>query len=232
MKSVGEGQKQDRRSLLDPLRGRRNGWRICIAGTGGQGVLTAARLLCDAFVEQGHEVVSGQLHGMAQRGGSVQSSVMIDCGISPMMGSGQADFVLGFEPVETARALPLMSSCTMVYMNTAPVIPYVVGQQIVLEKEEAKYPDVAQLETAIRAVTDQVFSFDATQLATEAGAAKALNVLMLGCLLGSSSLPCTADDFWRAAAEKMPPASAETNHQAFRRGVDLGKKFQPAGARS
>jgi hypothetical protein len=53
------------------------GWRIAIAGTGGQGVVTAARVLCDAFVEQGHDVVSSQLHGMAQRGGSVQSAVMI-----------------------------------------------------------------------------------------------------------------------------------------------------------
>ena len=48
-----------------------SGWRICIVGTGGQGVLTAARLLCDTFVERGHDVVSGQLHGMAQRGGGV-----------------------------------------------------------------------------------------------------------------------------------------------------------------
>lgn len=73
-----------------------DGWRILIAGTGGQGVLTAARLLCDVFVEDGHQAVSGQLHGMAQRGGSVQSSVIIDCGISPVIPSGRADFVLGF----------------------------------------------------------------------------------------------------------------------------------------
>ncbi len=93
-------------------------------GTGGQGVLTAAKLLCAAFMERGHEVVSDQAHGMAQRGGCVQSSVMIDCGISPVIAQGTADFVLGFEPVETARALPIMAATTTVFMNTSPVIPY------------------------------------------------------------------------------------------------------------
>jgi len=117
--------------------GGKSGWRVLIVGTGGQGVLTAARLLCDLFVDRGHDVVSGQLHGMAQRGGSVQSSVLIDCGSSPMIAKGRADVVLGFEPVETARALPFMSSRTVVYMNTNPVIPYTVGQQWVLSKGKA-----------------------------------------------------------------------------------------------
>ena len=115
-----------------------SGWRILIAGTGGQGVLTAARLLCDVLVVGGHRAVSGQLHGMAQRGGSVQSSLIIDGGISPVIPSGQADFVLGLEPVETARALPLMSARTVVYMNMAPVVPYVLAQRFVLQQERAE----------------------------------------------------------------------------------------------
>ncbi|MCH8963467.1 MAG: indolepyruvate oxidoreductase subunit beta [Planctomycetes bacterium] len=213
---------------------RRRGWRICVVGTGGQGVLTAARLLCDAFVARGHHVVSGQLHGMAQRGGSVQSSVMIDCGISPMMAEGQADFVLGFEPVEATRALPFMSAGTIVLMNTAPVIPFVLGQQSLLEKKNIEYPDVAQLESAIRQVTERVYSFDATQLATEtgtgAGSAKALNMLMLGCMLSLGKWPFSADQFWETAAQRMPPALVETSKSAFARGVEIGKAFDPAGA--
>ncbi len=208
------------------------GWRICVVGTGGQGVLTAARLLCDAFVARGHHVVSGQLHGMAQRGGSVQSSVMIDCGISPMMAEGQADFVLGFEPVETARALPLMSASTIVLMNTAPVIPFVLGQQSLLEKKNVEYPDVAQLESAIRQVTERVYSFDATQLATETGSAKALNMLMLGCMLSAGKWPFSADQFWETVAQRMPPPLVETSKPAFARGVEIGKAFDPAGAPS
>ena len=201
----------------------RAGWRILIAGTGGQGVLTAARLLCECFVELGHDVVSGQLHGMAQRGGSVQSSVMIDCGISPVIATGGADIVLGFEPVETARALPLMSSRTVVHMNTAPVIPYVLGQRAALKEGEAEYPDVAKLSDSIRAVASRVFTFDATGRALEVASAKALNMVMVGCLLGCASLPCTPGDFWDIAKGRMPPALVEANTRAFASGVELVK---------
>lgn len=217
---------------MDAVADRENhsGWRILTTGTGGQGVLTAARLLCDSLTEHGHNVVSGQLHGMAQRGGSVQSSVLIDCGISPVIARGQADFVLGFEPVEAARALPFMSCHTVVYMNTAPVVPYVLAQRSVFDGQEARYPDVERLADAIRAVTPHVLTLDATQHAMEAGSAKALNMIMLGCLLGSGRLPCPVDGFWSVVARKMPPALVEINRRAFLSGVELGRGFQLAGA--
>jgi indolepyruvate ferredoxin oxidoreductase beta subunit len=209
-------------------RHRQSGWRIVLSGTGGQGVLTAARLLCDCLAERGHNVVSGQLHGMAQRGGSVHSSVMVDSGISPMIGTGRADHVLGLEPVETARALPMMSSRTVVYMNTAPVIPFVIGQQTVLGDGEAKYPDVDELVASIRAVTAHVFPLDATTLARQCGSGRAVNMIMLGCLLGSGALPCAADDFWNSAACRIPKGLVETNARAFMSGVEAGRRLQAA----
>ncbi len=218
--------------VQDKIVGNSAGWRICIVGTGGQGVLTAARLLCDAFVEGGHDVVSGQLHGMSQRGGGVQSSVMVDCGICPSIGNGRADFVLGFEPAETVRVLPLMSSHTQVFMNTAPVIPFTLGQQTVSRDEDARYPALAALEGAIRRVTENVMVLDATQMATEAGSTKSLNLLMLGCLLGAGRLPCTAESFWEIVTERMPPAMAEVNARAYKLGVAMGRKFEPVGSGS
>ena len=211
-------------------RDSRRGWRIVVAGTGGQGVVTAARSLCDTLAELGHEVTSGQLHGMAQRGGSVQSSVLIDCGISPMIGRGRADLVLGFEPVETARTLPLMGSGTVVYMNTTPVVPYVLAQRSVRDGQPAKYPDVAGLLEAVRAVTSHVFAFNATHCAVEAGSVRTLNMVMLGCLLGSGLLPCPADDFWTIATRTMPRALLEANARAFASGVKTGNRFQLAEA--
>ncbi len=208
----------------------RPGWRILIAGTGGQGVLTAARLLCECFAQLGHQVVSGQLHGMAQRGGAVQSSVIIDGGSSPVIPSGRADFVVGFEPVETARALPFVSRHTTVYMNTAPVVPYVLAQRAALKKEQAQYPDVQQLADGVRAVASRTFAFDATQRAARAGSVRALNMVMLGCLLGSGSLPCSAEDFWNIVAKRMPAALGEANTKAFRGGTDLAAELQVGGA--
>jgi indolepyruvate ferredoxin oxidoreductase beta subunit len=208
---------------------KQSGWRILIAGTGGQGVLTAARLLCECLVERGHHVVSGQLHGMAQRGGAVQSSVLIDAGMSPVIASGRADCVVGFEPVETARALPLMSSRTLVYTNTTPVVPFVLAQRAVLKEGNAKYPDVAELVGRVRSVAPRTFTFDATQLAQEAGSTKALNMVMLGCLLGSGCLPCSADEFWSAVSQQMPPATRETNTNAFRKGVEFAAEISLGG---
>jgi indolepyruvate ferredoxin oxidoreductase beta subunit len=202
-----------------------SGWRIVIAGTGGQGVLTAARLLCETMVEEGHHVVSGQLHGMAQRGGAVQSSVLIDAGISPVIGLSGATCVLGFEPVETARALPLIAPETVVYMNTAPVIPYVLGQRQVLEQGDATYPDLKLLTDSVLAVTRHLHTLDATKVAVEVGSVTALNMVMLGCLLASGMLPCPADRFWQIASGKMPQRMADQNTRAFYEGVKLGAEF-------
>jgi indolepyruvate ferredoxin oxidoreductase beta subunit len=209
---------------MNPVEGerRRSGWRILIAGTGGQGVLTVARLLCDYFVERGHYVVSGQLHGMAQRGGAVQSCVLIDAGISPVIAQGRADFVVGLEPVETARALPLMASHTLVYMNTAPVVPFVLAQRVVLKQEHAEYPDVPGLIEHVRSVAPRTLTFDATQCALEVGSVQALNIVMLGCLLGSGCLPAAADEFWGEVSQAMPRAAREINTRAFHRGVEIG----------
>jgi indolepyruvate ferredoxin oxidoreductase beta subunit len=208
-----------------------SGWRILIAGTGGQGVLTAARLLCDCFVERGHHLVSGQLHGMAQRGGAVQASVVIDGGISPVIARGRADFVLGLEPLETARALPLMSSATAVYMNTAPVVPFVMAQRWVLKQDDAEYPNVQRLIEGVRAVAPNTLAFDATHCALEAGSGRAVNMVMLGCLLGSGGLPCPAGEFWKAASKRMPSALREANAGAFWKGAEFVTELASSGAR-
>ncbi len=219
---------------MTAIDGGRNsaGWRILVAGTGGQGVLTVARVLCEGFVERGHDVVSGQLHGMAQRGGSVQSSVIIDGGISPVIASGRADFVLGFEPVETARAIPFMAAHTVVFMNTAPISPFVLAQRTVKKEDDASYPDIAELVSAVTAASPRTLALDATQCAVDVGSIKTLNMVMLGCLLGSGMLPCGADAFWSMVSEKMPPALRDANAEAFSKGVVFAGGLKEAGAAS
>lgn len=197
--------------------------RILVVGTGGQGVVTTARWLTRFFVARGHEVVSGQLHGMAQRGGSVFSSVMVDCGMSPTLRNGGADVVLGFEPVETARALPYISSKTAVLMNTRPVIPFVIAQQYVRGKDGAQYPRLETLTESIGAVTSRLVTLDATSLAEKAGSAKALNVVMLGCLFGSDLVAYEPNDFLKTLLDWGPPEVRHTNEQAFLSGLSAGR---------
>ncbi len=197
-----------------------SGCRILIAGTGGQGVLTAARILCDFFVALGHDVVSSQLHGMAQRGGSVQSSVIVDGGVNPVVPRGRADCVLGFEPIETARAIPFMSPGTLVVMNTAPVTPFVLAQKAISKQAGGDYPDLETLLGSVRAVTTNVVTFDATKCAIEAGTAKVMNMVMLGCLFATGALPCSTETFRTTIVDRFPAKIREVNARAFERGVD------------
>lgn len=118
-----------------------------------------------------------------------------------------------------------MSSRTVVYMNTTPVIPYVLGQQYVLKEGDGKYPDVEGLIETIRSVTPHLLAFDATCVARESGAGKTMNTVLLGCLLGSGLLPCTADEFWDTASRGMPAALSEPNRKAFFNGVRIGGEF-------
>jgi indolepyruvate ferredoxin oxidoreductase beta subunit len=207
----------------EPNKRDQSGWRLALVGTGGQGVLTAARVLCDIFVDRDHYVVSGQLHGMAQRGGSVVSTVAIDAGISPVIPDGKADIVVGLEPVETTRALPLMSQRTTVFMNTAPVVPFVLGQRHVLKQGHDEYPEIGELLKCVGDACGSLHSFDATQCALDVGSLKSLNMVMLGCLLGAGLLPCPADEFWSAAGKTIPRALKTVNANAFARGVELAK---------
>ncbi len=217
MTSIGEHQEQ-------------SGCRILIVGTGGQGVLTAARLLCDCFVALGHDVVSSQLHGMAQRGGSVQSSVVVNGGVNPVIPRGRADCVVGFEPVETARALPFMSPRTFVVMNTAPVTPFVLAQKAISKNMDGDYPNVESLVESVRAVTSHVVALDATACAIEAGTAKAMNMVVLGCLFASGAMPCSAETFRTTIVDRLPTKIRKVNARAFERGVDSLPMAMAGGA--
>ncbi len=196
--------------------------RILIAGTGGQGVILAARLVTEFFVQRGQQVLSGQLHGMAQRGGAVQSTIIVNRGVSPAIPLGGADFVVGFEPVETARALPYVSAHTIVVTNTVPLVPFSLSQDFVRGRGTGLYPDVKVLEETIRSATPNLLALNATELAEKAGSAKTLNMVMLGCLFGSSSFPHDPEEFMRTVITTGPPRMVETNMQAFRHGVEVG----------
>jgi indolepyruvate ferredoxin oxidoreductase beta subunit len=201
----------------------KTGWRIVVAGTGGQGVITVARLLTNFFTQRGNQVISGQLHGMAQRGGAVQASLMIDSGISPVIPRGGADCVMGLEPVETVRALPFMSENTTVFMNTTKVVPFVLAQMTVRGSPDGSYPEQDALEKTILDVTPKLHAFDATELARNAGQVKTLNIVMVGCLFGSGMLPAAPEEFAETVMTTVPSKLADVNNRAFAAGVEYGK---------
>jgi len=189
-------------------------FRILVVGIGGQGVLTASRLLGEAAANSGLKVTLGQLHGMSQRGGSVESTVVIGSGNSSFIEDGQADVVLGVEPLEVLRARGKMSADTAVLINLGRVVPYTLGLQ------GASYPEMASLLGDIRAVAPRLTTVDGPAIVSAVGVPRTLNIVMLGALAGLNILPYDDATLWCAIEKHWPPRLSEPNRRAF----SLGKE--------
>ena len=97
-----------------------------VVGVGGQGIILVSRIIGEAALNSGLNVMVSEIHGMAQRGGMVMGTVRIGNVHSPMMRRGQADIVLGYEPVETYRHMELFSKKTTIVLNLHPVYTFTV----------------------------------------------------------------------------------------------------------
>jgi indolepyruvate ferredoxin oxidoreductase beta subunit len=187
-------------------------FKLLIVGVGGQGVLTAARMLGDAALSQGAEVMVGQLHGMAQRGGSVEASVLFGPGQSSFIADGEADLVLAFEPLEALRALPKMSGRTKVVINLGKVAPFPLSMQ------GKAYPDLGRIVDSIREVSQDVHQVDGPALLQKAGSLRSLNIFMLGVLADLDALPFDGEILWQAVQRRSAPRFLEGNQTAFELG--------------
>ena len=185
--------------------------RIYMTGVGGQGTLTATTLLARVAVEQGVEVVAGEIHGMAQRGGVVESTVVLGGAQSPTISDNCADILLAFEPMEAVRALSKANADTIVITNTAPVVPFIPGGS-------AAYPPVDDLLACLRAKVGRVIAFDARKESLEAGNPLGLNMVMLGALYGAADMPLTKESQMEAIRKNGKPAFVESNLNCFERG--------------
>jgi indolepyruvate ferredoxin oxidoreductase beta subunit len=189
-------------------------FKILVVGVGGQGVLSAARFLGEAALERKLQVNVGQLHGMSQRGGSVEASVIIGPGHSSHIGNFEADIVLGLEPLEVQRALPLINQDTRVVTNTGQIVPFSLAIQGV------PYPPVNETLNRVREVTGNLVEVDGPALIKRVGVPRTLNVCMLGALAGLKLLPFDNELLWKAIKKKCPERFLDANRQAF----DLGIK--------
>lgn len=187
--------------------------RILFAGVGGQGVLSAGKWLGEAAAAHGMEVVIGQIHGMSQRGGSVQATVALGGARSPEIPRGMADLLVALEPMEAARALQKISKRTTALVNTRPLLP---GS---LQARGRPYPPLSSLLDPIAEAAGRLIAIDATALAESAGAARSLNVVTLGMLAGSGLLPIPPELLLDTILGAGLAAFAEVNRTAFRLGV-------------
>jgi len=157
---------------------------ILIAGVGGQGVLTLAEILAKAALADNLNVRVGEIHGMAQRGGHVVCTVRIGENVyGPIIDSGTANLIVGFEPLETLREIHAVSNDGYVVMSSHIQYPVAVSMG------QTEYPDHGEIISQIRRFTDKILEIDAMELAKEAGSSRSMNMVMLGAILGTNLTP-------------------------------------------
>jgi len=186
--------------------------RLIIVAVGGQGNLLASRVLGEAALGAGIPVKMSEIHGMAQRGGVVESSLVFGDARSTIISDGEADILLGFEPLETLRALRRCNEKSVVITNTAPLPPFTaaIGKGV--------YPEIETICSIIREKTASFIDIDAVDLATGAGNVLAVNMVLLGALASTGMLSVTAENIKTAIEKVTKPAFVETNVKAFEMG--------------
>jgi len=183
---------------------------ILLVGVGGQGTLLASEILSEVLMLSGSDVKKAEVHGMAQRGGSVVSHVRYGAKVySAIIPEGEADILFGFELLETYRYLPLLRKGGKVVVNDLKVLPpsVALGQESypvdIPKKIAAGFPD-----------TRLVNGLD---LALKAGNARTVNTVLLGALANTMDI---GDKLWHEAISRMvPPRFVDENIKAF----DLGR---------
>ncbi len=184
---------------------------IMIVGVGGQGTLLASKLLGNVLLSQGYDVKVSEVHGMSQRGGSVVTYVRFGEKVySPVVDLGEADYILSFELLESARWIGYLKKGGRLITNThrTPPMPVITGA--------AEYP--SNIEAHLRELAD-VTALEAMPLAEQAGSAKAVNVVLVGVLSRSMDIP--EENWLRAIEETVPPKFVELNRRAFLLGREV-----------
>lgn len=186
---------------------------IYLVGVGGQGIITASRIIGDAAVLSGSNVLLSETHGMAQRGGSVVCTARIGNVNSPLIPDGQADAILSFELLEGLRASCTASKKTAVITSTERMVPLSVSTQ------KLHYPTPEEVRRRVLEVAREFTAIDAPRLAAEAGVPMSSNIVMVGALAGTGLTGLDRGSFEKAIEANIP-RKLDENLAAFAKGFD------------
>ena len=190
---------------------------VIVTGVGGQGNVLISQLIGKALVKRGHHVTIGETYGASQRGGAVMSHLRISRQeqYGPLIPEGQADVILGLEPVETMRVLAQYGNPGVVVIaNSRPVYTLAVTSGA------AEYPGTEKIEKTLEDLSSTAWLINATKIALEMGAAILTNTIMAGALVGSRALPLEPEALEAELRDSLPSDRLELNLQAARRGLE------------
>jgi len=184
-----------------------------LVGVGGQGTILASDVIAEVGLNLGYDVKKAEVHGMSQRGGSVNSQVRWSKKVySPIIGKGEADILVSFEKSEVSRYMESLRPGGLVLVNDYSIVP------ITVSSGDASYPQDESIKEAVKRFTPNLAWIEGIRIAEELGNPKVANVVILGALsavMGMESLT------WLEAIQKrVPPKTVALNQKAF----DAGRK--------
>lgn len=183
---------------------------VVACGVGGQGVLLATSILANTAMKEGLDVLASEVHGMAQRGGSIVSHLRIGRELySPLVTEGSADLILGFEPAEVLRVLRFAKNRTWIVVNTRPIMPTTVSIGV------SKYPAFEVMVKEYLRFSKFVVEVDAMKLALKAGSSLAQNIVMLGASAATGIYPMKNEALQSCIQELSPGKYLGVNLKAF-----------------
>jgi indolepyruvate ferredoxin oxidoreductase beta subunit len=185
---------------------------ILIVGVGGQGALLVSTIIAEAAIRGGFDVKTNEVHGMAQRGGSVLAQVRYGTKVhSPLVWEGTADVIIALEESEALRYAHFLRKGGLAVVSTQRIIPVTVSSG------KAQYP--ADMEARLERAFPNLLLVDSLAVAHEAGNAKAANVVTLGA--AARAMGALAKN-WEGAVEAcVPEKHRELNIRAFKAGGDI-----------
>lgn len=187
---------------------------ILFCGVGGQGILLASELTAYALLASGMDAKKSEVHGMAQRGGSVEAHLRYGQKVySPLIEPGTADLLLAFEVMEALRYLPYLHKNSKVIVNTQKIMPPAVATG------KAPYPENILAELTGRGLT--VIPIDAFEIARQAGNVKTANVALVGALSSLMTIP--QETFIEIIKQRVPARFLEVNLTVFEQGRKAGQ---------
>lgn len=187
---------------------------IMIVGVGGQGTLLASRIIGNVALKNSYDVKLSEVHGMAQRGGSVISNVKIGQKVySPIIEKQEADIILAFEKLEGLRWINYLKPDGRMIINNQEIMPI----SVIIGK--AKYPE--DIVRKIKENYNNIVSIDGLKIARECGTIKAVNTVLIGLM--ASFIGIEKEEWLKSIKELVPEKFVEVNLKAFEEGYNYRK---------
>ncbi|MFH0843937.1 MAG: indolepyruvate oxidoreductase subunit beta [Pseudomonadota bacterium] len=199
---------------------RDKGFDMVLAGVGGQGIVMLSNAIGNACLDAGKKAITGELHGLSQRSGSIYIHMRIGGdSISPLIPYGQADAIVSLEAMEALRYIEFLKNDGVIIMNRRLIHPPIEVAHLSKEKS-VNFMTLDLVMEKLKIVTPNIAPIDALDLATKAGDPRTENAVFIGALSTLASLPLTREELKKGLLNVLPKEVVDQNLKAF----ELGQK--------